>query len=369
MRIAYFSNSLIPSRAANSVHVMKMCQAFAKHGHQVVLYARKSNEQVDNLYRHYGVDACFEIVKEVLPKIKCGVWVYAWKIRKKIVQNTLPDLFYGRNLNSLLMVADMGKPLIYEAHTPPKNSFHHYCMYKLFSCKNFKRLVVISDALRLEYLKLFPKLRGEQIIMAHDGADIPEDRNFLSSNFTLQGRNNTIRVGYVGHLYPGRGIEIILRLADYFPELDFHIVGGMQSDIEHWKKLIKAKNIYFHGFIPNGFLGNYYRLFDFVLAPYQNSVAVYGGKGDTSRWMSPLKIFEYMAYSKPMIVSDIPVLREVLKHDENSLLCPPQDIEVWKKAVEILSKDLELRVKLGNNAYQGLLNHYSWSKRAEKVLE
>ena len=39
MRIVYISNSTIPSKAANSVHVMKMCQAFADNGHEVVLLA------------------------------------------------------------------------------------------------------------------------------------------------------------------------------------------------------------------------------------------------------------------------------------------------------------------------------------------
>lgn len=38
MKIAYLSNSITPSRTANSVHVMKRCQAFAKNGHHVILY-------------------------------------------------------------------------------------------------------------------------------------------------------------------------------------------------------------------------------------------------------------------------------------------------------------------------------------------
>ena len=39
MKILYISNSIIPSRTANSIHVMKMCQAFADNGHEVVLLA------------------------------------------------------------------------------------------------------------------------------------------------------------------------------------------------------------------------------------------------------------------------------------------------------------------------------------------
>mgnify|MGYP001195289087 FL=1 len=39
MKILYISNSIIPSRTANSIHVMKMCQAFADNGHEVILLA------------------------------------------------------------------------------------------------------------------------------------------------------------------------------------------------------------------------------------------------------------------------------------------------------------------------------------------
>jgi hypothetical protein len=39
MKIIYISKSIIPSRTANSINVMKMCQAFADNGHEVVLLA------------------------------------------------------------------------------------------------------------------------------------------------------------------------------------------------------------------------------------------------------------------------------------------------------------------------------------------
>ena len=39
MKILYISNSIIPSKKANSIHVMKMCQAFADNGHEVILLA------------------------------------------------------------------------------------------------------------------------------------------------------------------------------------------------------------------------------------------------------------------------------------------------------------------------------------------
>ena len=63
MNIAYISHSKIPSRFANSVHVMKMCQAFSKNKHNVILYAKEGTELVDDDYLYYGVDKVFKIFK------------------------------------------------------------------------------------------------------------------------------------------------------------------------------------------------------------------------------------------------------------------------------------------------------------------
>ena len=39
LNIVYIARSIIPSRTANSVNVMKMCSAFASLGHKVTLLA------------------------------------------------------------------------------------------------------------------------------------------------------------------------------------------------------------------------------------------------------------------------------------------------------------------------------------------
>ena len=58
MHIYYLSNSLIPSRKANSVQVMKMCQSFSKLGHEVILFCRKpSDDEIKtDPFEHYGIE-------------------------------------------------------------------------------------------------------------------------------------------------------------------------------------------------------------------------------------------------------------------------------------------------------------------------
>ena len=49
--------------------------------------------------------------------------------------------------------------------------------------------------------------------------------------------DHLLHIGYVGHLYKGRGIELILNMAKQRVELLFHIVGGLDEDIKYWKDI------------------------------------------------------------------------------------------------------------------------------------
>lgn len=371
MKICYLSASLIPSRYANSVQVMKMCQAFVRNGHEVELYARQPEKALPDVddYNYYGVDAIFPIVRKRWPPLRgLGGWLYARKVRSEVTKRPLPDLFYGRDIYSLLAVSSLGKPLIYEAHVPPGSIFRKLLEKQLYLRPNFKRHIVISNALYNEYLRLFPQLLHEKVLVYHDGADELESVKANQVWMGLSGRSNAIKVGYVGHLYPGKGMEVIAELSKRLPQVDFHVVGGTENDLARWRKEIQLPNLYFHGFIPHGQLLSYYKAFDILLAPYQERVSGAGGRGDISRWMSPLKIFEYMAYGKAIIVSDLPVLREIIHHGYNGLLCQPNNIEAWENALYALIKDPNLRKELGENARSDFKQRYTWQKRAEAVL-
>ena len=68
-KLIYFSTSVVPSRYANSVHVMKMCEALAQNGQDVTLLCIKNkNENVD-VFAHYGVEKIFGIKSFPILKI------------------------------------------------------------------------------------------------------------------------------------------------------------------------------------------------------------------------------------------------------------------------------------------------------------
>ena len=61
MKLIYFSNSELFSKKANSIQVMKMCEAFAVCFDEVVLYAYSENGLIESVYDFYDVKDNFSI--------------------------------------------------------------------------------------------------------------------------------------------------------------------------------------------------------------------------------------------------------------------------------------------------------------------
>ncbi|MCK7516000.1 MAG: glycosyltransferase [Desulfobacterales bacterium] len=182
----------------------------------------------------------------------------------------------------------------------------------------------------------------------------------------MQGRENALKVGYVGHLYKGKGMEIIEKIAPKLPDIDFHIIGGLEEDINYWKARNNYPNLIFHGFIEQGQVSKYINSLDICLLPNQKKVLV-GNNINIGDYTSPLKMFDYMAHKKAIIASDLPVLREVL-NEENAVLIAPDNVEGWIQAIEKL-KDEKLREKLANKAYNDFIEKYTWEKRVQVIIE
>jgi glycosyltransferase involved in cell wall biosynthesis len=360
----------LPSRSANSIHVMKMCQALSRNGHDVSLLGIANPQYNDevNIYNYYNVSSSFDILLENKMVYKgISTIQYSFKNRSKIKNGKKNiELLYARDINTLFASSNLNIPFIFEVHDIPANSLQYNVQKYLFSRRYFLKLVVISSALRDEYLRIFPRLQADKVLVAHDGAD---DNHQNGQVKLLSDRQDRIKVGYIGHLYQGRGIEIIEEMAKQCDWAEFHLIGGTVEDITYWKqKMSGASNVYLYGYIPFSETDQYRKSFDVLIAPYQNKVAVYGGKGDTSKWMSPLKIFEYMAAGKPVLCSDLPVLREVLKDGHNALLCKPDVINDWISALKSLNEDKALRNRIGKNAKRDFIENYTWKARANHII-
>jgi glycosyltransferase involved in cell wall biosynthesis len=247
-------------------------------------------------------------------------------------------------------------------------------------------MVIITNALAKELHKQFSlPIETPFVVIAPDGVDLSryanlptpaKARHILAAGSTSADRQLTPLVispdafvaGYTGHLYEGRGIGLILKLAKQLPKITFLLVGGEPQAVNNLQTTIqegKLTNVLVTGFVPNAKLPFYQAACDVLMMPYQTKVSASSG-GDIARFLSPMKLFEYLACKRPILSSNLPVFREIL-NTNNAILLPPDDIEAWANSLQILRTKPGYRQELADQAFCDV-QRYTWNKRAEKIF-
>lgn len=373
MKLLYLSNALVPSRQANSIHVLKICSAFSKINFEVSLICQnniedESKNDEEKIFKFYGIEKKFKIYALEKYKSVFSSYVYAFK-SFFIALYKRPRIIVSRFILSGFLCSIFFDTYIELHQLPHKNSrIQKYLLNILRFCPRFRGLIVISKPLK----KIFHDIgfSNEMIHVLPDGADTPEkvDKS-LKIDYRL---NDKFKVGYTGHLYKGRGIDLLISIAKTCSWLEMNIVGGNENDIIFYKQKVKKmgiNNIKIHGFLEPSKIFKFNSNMDVLVAPYQKKIHLESGDTTTEKWMSPLKIFEYMATGKPIICSRIEVLNEVLEDNRNCLLCDPEKEEEWINAIKKVKNDNNLREKISKEAYSDLVNKFSWRKRAEKIRD
>jgi glycosyltransferase involved in cell wall biosynthesis len=364
MRIVCIASSQVPSDTANSIQVMKVCQAFTQLGHELLLLVPGSPpNDLDEaaLWHHYGIRHPFAI--EWLEGRSRRL--FPWKAARQALQMDA-DLVYCWTLQAAVLAMLAGKPVLVELHDLPGGRFGPRWLKWLLRLPGRKRLLPISAALSHAL-----RLPEEVTLIAPDGVDLERYSDLPDPSIARRQARlpDACTVLCTGHLYAGRGAALFLSLAARFPASSFVWVGGRPVDVQTWIDLAAERgltNITFTGFVPNEDIPLYQAAADILLMPYGAAISTSSG-GNTARFCSPMKMFEYMASGRAIVTSDLPVLREVL--DESmTVFCPPEDAGAWGTALSRLIADPALRGQLGQRARQAV-ERYAWIERARRSLE
>lgn len=83
----------------------------------------------------------------------------------------------------------------------------------------------------------------------------------------------------------------------------------------------------------------------------------------------PVAMLEAMACGKPIIVTNIDGVREIIKNRENGLLIQPGDVDSLVESIDFLLDNPDEARGLGEKARETILSNYTWAKNAEKTME
>jgi glycosyltransferase involved in cell wall biosynthesis len=172
-------------------------------------------------------------------------------------------------------------------------------------------------------------------------------------------------VGYAGHLYPWKGVDVLVRALALVPRLGGLIVGGHPGEDDRARldtligQLGLRDRVRITGLVPFRDVRAHLGAASILVLPNSASVI-------SERYTSPLKLFEYLTLGRPIVASNLRSIREVLTDERTALLVPPDNPAALASALDRLDSDRELAASLGRAA-RALASEYTWDKRARRL--
>jgi len=386
MKLLYLANNRIPSEKANSLQIMQMCEAFQSLGTEVELIVPhrlqpKVMRHVTDPFAYYGVKTPFAIVRlpcvdalEIapaplqhpafaFPSASFALAVAAY------LSNHHADLYYSRDPLSTSLLA-LASPSIrwrsvYEAHTFP-NPGRRRAVH-LWGIRRISKVVCITRGLADEYRS--HGVPENRILVAPDAVDQARFQGLpgkVEARRTLEIPEAARVVCYAGHLYPWKGVYTLAQASQLMPPDHLvYLVGGTEGDLNDLRRFVLEKGldrIRLTGYVAPDRVAIYLAAADVLVLP--NSAKDLR----SSRYTSPMKMFEYMAARRPIVASRLPSLQEVLRDGENSLLVEPDDPRSLAAGILRVTSSDELASSLARRAWEEVQG-FSWSARARAILD
>lgn len=167
-------------------------------------------------------------------------------------------------------------------------------------------------------------------------------------------------VGFVGSIFPWHGVDRLIAalptVVDTHPEVRCLIVGDgeIKKDLESLAVALGVSElIHFTGSVAHDEALDAMRIMDICAMPQSNA---YG---------SPVKIFEYALWSKPIIVHGTDPVAEVMRPGLDGYLSTPNSFAAT--LLEVLDRPEEAALR-GETWHNRVMREHTWQRNAERVL-
>lgn len=380
--LVLIANARMPSQRAQSLQVAQMSAAFARAGAATLLLhaQRRRTPRLPEgvtLFDHYGVPPGPRPTVEGIP---CVDWIDRVPRLFQYVPARLQEQTFARNaarrarretgarvlsreIEAAVRLVRAGHEHVFlEIHRVPNGRLRK--RWLLEAAQEARGIVAISGGVRDDLARL--GVDSERVLVEHDGFEPSRFAAPLSrdeSRVALALPKDVPLAVYTGGLLEWKGVDLVVEAARSLPDVYFVIAGGMDADVKKLRqKAGGLANVRIDGFQPPERVPLYLSAGDLGLVPNRSKPLI------SSRYTSPLKVFEAMAVGLPLVASDVPSLRELLTHEQDALLVAADDAPALAEGVRRMIGDAALRARLGSKLAQRA-HEFTWDARARRILD
>jgi len=238
-------------------------------------------------------------------------------------------------------------------------------MLEIVVCRLATRVIVVVEENKERLARM--GVQHEKVMVISNTADVEQLGKF-EQNYTRRGSDQKgFFVSYVGGFSFHRGLDTLVKAMPLILEKasNVHLLligdGEMKLTLEKMcNQLGVGKNVTFTGWVSFSKAMEYVRMSALGVIPYHSTL-------DTNNTV-PHKLFQYMYFRKPVLVSDVRPLKRIVEATNCGFIFRAGDhVQLAEKALKAVVKRQEL-VILGENGRKAVLDTYNWDREKLKLL-
>jgi glycosyltransferase involved in cell wall biosynthesis len=378
MKFCYIANEALDRTSAQAIHIDEICEALARLNHEVTLYA----PQPEGFHNSKSYASVFLKVPESAASVffQMRLFFRLWRD----MRNGKPDVIYCRHALLLFMPALIGKlfnvPVVLEVNGPlleeAKRIDHSLVgktlrslkviqFFESFSVRNASSFVVVASGIE-DYLVDNYAVDPRKVHVVANGVDTesfkPLGQEIVRGKLGLDQR--TVYVGYIGSLYPWQGLRYIIEAAALVlaerKDVKF-LVLGTGDELPALAALVeKSKltgSVTILPPVPHERVPEYINALDICLC-YPTRFR--------ANATSPLKVYEYLACRKAVVLADIQGMRETFG-DIVDYAEPESSSALAKRLIRLID-DEKCRERLAVDGFAFIRRERTWEKVAGRIV-
>ncbi|MGH7819838.1 MAG: glycosyltransferase, partial [Candidatus Binatia bacterium] len=336
---------------------------------------------------HHRLDVGAELRTDELPRdeeLKLFAWMAAGvarRARPAVVHARSGFRGYENALVGLALGRHLGVPVVYEVSSFLESTWtgdvewsergetyqkrvdqENRCM------REAAHVVTIAQSMRADIVAR--GIHPDHVSVVPNAVDAnafaPREKDLaLARELGLEGK---VVLGYVSNLGRREGIDVLIEATALLARRGLEVAclvvgdGPQRSRLEELvRSLGIGERVRLVGAVPHDRVKDHYALLDVFVVPRRDDRA--------ARLVTPLKPYEAMAMEKPLLVSSLPALLEIVGDGERGLVFEQGSAESAAAAAEPLVRDAGLRRRLGAHARAWVIRERTWQANGERYRE